>query len=36
MSWVVMDAGVEPDEEELADTLEGALNSLGNRMKIHT
>ncbi|BAD84640.1 hypothetical protein, conserved [Thermococcus kodakarensis KOD1] len=36
MSWVVMDAGIEPDEEELADTLEGALKSLGSRVKIHT
>ncbi|EHR79726.1 CRISPR-associated protein Csx9 [Thermococcus litoralis DSM 5473] len=36
MSWVVMDAGIEPDEEELADALEGALKSLGSRMKAHT
>ncbi|ASJ02834.1 type I-A CRISPR-associated protein Cas8a2/Csx9 [Thermococcus profundus] len=36
MSWVIMDAGIEPDEEELADAIEGALKSLGNRMKVHT
>ncbi|KUH32857.1 type I-A CRISPR-associated protein Cas8a2/Csx9 [Thermococcus celericrescens] len=36
MSWVVMETGLEPDEEELSDALEGALNSLGSRVKIHT
>lgn len=36
MSWVVMNAGLEPDSEEFADALEGALKSLGDRTKVHT
>lgn len=36
MSWAVMDAGLEPDAEELADALEGALHSLRSRVKAHT
>ncbi|HIH73643.1 MAG: hypothetical protein PWP49_409 [Thermococcaceae archaeon] len=36
MSWVVMNAGLEPDEEELADALEGALTSLASRINAHT
>ena len=37
MSWAVMNAGtLEPSAEELADSLEGALRSLGDRTKAHT
>ncbi|GAB6102023.1 type I-A CRISPR-associated protein Cas8a2/Csx9 [Thermococcus sp.] len=36
MSWVVMNAELEPDAEEFADALEGALNSFGNKVKAHT
>ncbi|WP_175059589.1 type I-A CRISPR-associated protein Cas8a2/Csx9 [Thermococcus sp. 2319x1] len=36
MSWVVMNSGLEPDAEELADSLEGALHSLRNKAKAHT
>ncbi|ASJ04249.1 type I-A CRISPR-associated protein Cas8a2/Csx9 [Thermococcus barossii] len=36
MSWAVMNAGLEPDAEELADAFEGALLSLRGRVKAHT
>ena len=36
MSWVVMNAELEPDAEEFADALEGALNSFGNKVKAYT
>jgi len=36
MSWVVMEAGLEPDKEELIEALEGALNSLESRTRINT
>ncbi|GAB6135982.1 type I-A CRISPR-associated protein Cas8a2/Csx9 [Thermococcus prieurii] len=37
MSWAVMNTGtLEPDANELADSLEGALRSLGDRAKAHT
>ena len=37
MSWVVINTGtLEPDANELADSLEGALRSLGDRAKAHT
>ncbi|NJE06347.1 type I-A CRISPR-associated protein Cas8a2/Csx9 [Thermococcus sp. M36] len=36
MSWVVMNSGLEPDAEELADSIEGALRSLRDRAKAHT
>ncbi|WP_010479713.1 type I-A CRISPR-associated protein Cas8a2/Csx9 [Thermococcus zilligii] len=36
MSWIVMNAGIEPEPGELADALEGALRSLGDRAKVHT
>ena len=36
LSWVVINSGLEPNAEELADSLEGALRSLRDRAKAHT
>ena len=36
MSWVAMNADLNPEPEELADALEGALRSLENKVKAHT
>lgn len=36
MSWIVMNSRLEPDTEDFADSLENALNSLGERISAHT